>query len=332
MCDSDTAIEKGVITKAAEALRRGDLVAFPTETVYGLGADARNEDAVRRIFQVKGRPSSNPLIVHVASTSEIFRYADLSRSFAPKLLRARLEKLSPLWPGPLSVVLPRGQEIADAVSGGGTTVALRIPNHPLALALLRKFDGPVAAPSANISEYVSPTTAEHVRSGLGSKIACVLDGGPCSVGLESTVLSLIEETPLILRPGAITKDQLQATLETEVLRAPFAATESALKLSPGLLAKHYSPSTPVCFESALTELSPAPKKIGAIIFQPRELAFQATQIRLLSQHGHLEEVAMHLFAALRELDQMALDLIVVDTCEPIGLGEAIMDRLLRATK
>jgi len=316
---------------AVRELRAGELVAFPTETVYGLGADATNEIAVRSIFEVKGRPSTNPLIVHLAKLADVTKHCDLHKAFDPKLVTERLEKLSALWPGPLSVVLPRGDSIAPSVSAGGASLAVRIPNHPVALRLLSLFGGPIAAPSANPSEYVSPTTADHVRCGLGSKVRCILDGGPCTVGLESTVLSLLEPTPRILRPGAITAAALEQILGTEVLRIGPSPENSDVKLSPGLLAKHYAPRTPVRLMSSLTPDTPLPSRLGAILFQPREISLNAVETRILSDRGNLDEVAVHLFAALRELDNLSLDTILIDTCEPVGLGEAIMDRLLRAS-
>jgi L-threonylcarbamoyladenylate synthase len=316
---------------AVRELRAGKLVAFPTETVYGLGADATNEIAVRTIFEVKGRPSSNPLIVHLAEPADVTKYCDLHKSFDPKLVAERLGKVAALWPGPLSVVLPRGNNIAPSVCAGGASLAVRIPNHPVALRLLSLFAGPIAAPSANPSEYVSPTTVDHVRSGLGSKVHCILDGGPCSVGLESTVLSLLEPTPRILRPGAITAAELERILGTEILRVAPGAESSDGKLSPGLLAKHYAPRTPVRLLSSLTPDTLLPPRSGAILFQPREVPLEVAEIRILSARGQLDEVAVHLFAALRELDDKSLDAILVDTCEPVGLGEAIMDRLLRAS-
>ncbi len=324
-------VTKEQLAAAADALRRGELVAFPTETVYGLGADARSSAAVRRIYEAKGRPSNNPLIVHISAIADIEAYADLSRSFNPALVRERLQKLSHLFPGPLSVVLPSSPAIAPEVRAGGDTVALRVPAHPVALELLRTFGGPVAAPSANPSNYVSPTTAEHVRQGLGGKVACILDGGPCHVGLESTVLSLINPTPQVLRPGAVTRDQLEGALGCTV-DGPNKQADSELValLSPGLLEKHYSPRTPVVLNSALTSASPLPERIGAILFSPQQLSFTPTHTVLLSSSGELAAVAAGLFSALREMDSRGLELIVVDTCEPVGLGEAIMDRLLRA--
>jgi L-threonylcarbamoyladenylate synthase len=318
------------IKRAAQLLSEGELVAFPTETVYGLGADARNEAAVRRIFQVKGRPTNNPLIVHVADVESALSVVDIARSFSPAEVRRRFDALKHLWPGPLSLVLPKLPSIAPSVSAGGDSVAVRIPNHPVALQLLQTCGVPVAAPSANRSLYVSPTTAAHVQEDLGGTVALILDGGPCQVGLESTVLSLLEETPRVLRPGAVTTQQIEAALGCPVSAASRSVDSSAPLLSPGMLAKHYSPRTPVLLRSVVTPTTPLPKRIGAILFSPCPLPFPTTELRILSPTGDLTHIAASLFAALRELDKSNVDLIIVDTCQPAGLGEAIMDRLLRA--
>ena len=320
------------IQRAAQLLAEGRLVAFPTETVYGLGANARNPDAIARIYEAKGRPSNNPLIVHVASVEEIPVYCDLSLSWNESVVRSWLEKLAPLWPGPLSVILPRGDSIAENVCAGGPTVAIRIPRHPLALELLKAFGGPVAAPSANPSMYVSPTTAAHVKDGLGDKVAMILDGGPCEVGLESTVVSLLSPVPRVLRPGAITTTMLEERLGTEVLGPPSSpGDQSSVLQSPGLLAKHYSPRTKTILRTSLWDTNALPQKIGALVFSDWKPPFETTVTKVLSACGDLEEVAARLFGSLRELDAANLDLIVVDVCEPHGLGEAIMDRLIRAS-
>jgi L-threonylcarbamoyladenylate synthase len=321
------------IVKGAALLAEGRLVAFPTETVYGLGADARDEAAVARVFQVKGRPSNNPLIVHVATVSDIERYCDISRSWDPTVVRSRLRKLSTLWPGPLSVILPRGKEIATNVCAGGDTVAIRIPRHPVALKLLELFGGPIAAPSANQSMYVSPTTAQHVRDSLKDTIDLIIDGGPCAVGIESTVLSLLHSTPRILRPGAVTSETLSDVLGCSV-QSPnnLKPSEPEELLSPGMLAKHYAPHTPVRLKTSISQHEGLPPRVGALIFSDWNPLFPVTQSKILSPNGDLEETAAHLFGALRDLDAADLDLIVVDTCEPIGLGEAIMDRLIRASR
>ena len=321
------------IQHAAHLLSQGKLVAFPTETVYGLGADARNEQAIAKIYTAKGRPSNNPLIVHVATIDELRRYSDIASSWNPAIVDEWVTKLTPLWPGPLSVILPRGKEIASNVCAGGPTVALRIPRHPLALELLEAFKGPIAAPSANPSMYVSPTTAQHVRDSLGDKVDFILDGGPCEVGLESTVLSLLTSTPRVLRPGAITIDTLRHTLGCPV-EGPLSSGEtlSSELLSPGLLEKHYSPRTKVRLRTSLIKGEVLPEKTGALIFSDWKPEFTPSVSKVLSNCGDLEEVAARLFGSLRELDEAGLDLIVVDTCEPLGLGEAIMDRLIRASK
>ncbi|MFN4894852.1 MAG: L-threonylcarbamoyladenylate synthase [Pseudomonadota bacterium] len=322
------------IERAAGLLRAGKLVAFPTETVYGLGADATNDTAVRAIFAAKGRPSNNPLIVHVASFDDLLRCADSSKASNPVLLQNQLEALKPLWPGPLSVVVPKAAHICEAVSAGGTTVALRIPRHPTALRLITACGFPVAAPSANPSSYISPTTAQHVRDSLGDVVADILDGGPCTVGIESTVLSLVSDTPTVLRPGAITAAELSSLLRSSV-RSMLDVRRDDTKplLSPGLLAKHYSPRTPVVLLPALDLNLCHGRRIGAVVFSNNtELAFTPEVKIVLSEKNELTEVAAKLFAALRELDILGLDSIVVDTCEPIGLGAAIMDRLLRAAQ
>lgn len=324
-------------------LAAGALVAFPTETVYGLGADATNEDAVKRIFAVKGRPSNNPLILHFASLGSVYDYIEPPPGALGDRMRQRLSAVAMLWPGPLSVVLPRGNgnnRIADAVCAGGDTIAVRIPSHPVALELLRAFGKPVAAPSANPSNYISPTTAQHVVDSLGAAVAMVIDGGACAVGVESTVLSLVHEPPRILRPGAVTREILST-----ILGVPIAGPESephhpvddskSVLLSPGLLAKHYSPRTPVIFRPRYEQLlregrCVATEKLGVIQFDQRPVPFSYQLVRSLSRSGNLEEIAATLFAALRELDAAGLDRIIIDTCEPVGMGEAIMDRLIRA--
>jgi L-threonylcarbamoyladenylate synthase len=328
-----TDVQKAEVKQAADLLTEGKLVAFPTETVYGLGADARDAGAVAKIYEAKGRPSHNPLIVHVATIEEIYRYADIDSSWNPSIVKEWLTKLAPIWPGPLSVILPKGKEIAENVCAGGPSVALRIPRHPVALELLRTFKGPIAAPSANPSMYVSPTTAQHVRESLGDRVDFILDGGSCEVGLESTVLSLLTPTPRVLRPGAITLDTIRHTLGCSVDGPPSTEeTQTGDLLSPGLLAKHYSPRTKVRLRTTLLQGENLPQRIGALIFSDWKPTFPTTATKVLSTCGDLKEIAARLFGALRELDQADLDLIVVDTCEPIGLGEAIMDRLVRASR
>ena len=225
-----------MIDRAAELLRQGRLVAFPTETVYGLGADATQAGAVRRIFAAKGRPSTNPLIVHVADAFFARQYTTHWSELAEALAAV-------FWPGPLTLVLPKHPSIVDEVSAGLHTVGLRVPDHPFALELLHAFGGPVAAPSANRSNQVSPTTADHVRTELGERVDLILDGGPCTVGIESTVLDLTGKTPTILRPGGVSRAQLQAVLGQVDERSGVVAVDEAA-IAPGQHATHYAPRTP----------------------------------------------------------------------------------------
>lgn len=321
------------LLRATELLKAGALVAFPTETVYGLGADATNDLAVAAIFKAKGRPSNNPLIVHTPCFASLCSCIDLSNHPDASRIRAHLDALQPLWPGPLSVVVPKAGHISPLVSAGGSTVALRIPAHPLALELLEACEIPLAAPSANPSMYISPTCADHVRQGLGDSVALILDGGPCAVGIESTVLSLVTDKPTILRPGAVTPEVLETTLGCAVITHSSASSAaSSILASPGMLAKHYAPHTPVMLAHELTKDTHLPTRVGAIVFHQGSLLPFTPVLRLvLSERGELTEVAAHLFAALRELDSAGLDLIVVETCEPRGMGAAIMDRLVRAS-
>src|SRR5258706_6407157 len=223
-----------VMERAVEILRTGGLVAFPMETVYGLGADATNAAAVEPILAAKVRPTTNPLIVHVADVTIARRYASAWPDAAEKLA-------AEFWPGPLSLVVPKATSIVDAVTAGRSTVGLRVPDHPVALGLLQAFDGTVAAPSANKSNHVSPTTAEHVRDELGEAVDLILDGGPCRVGIESTVVDLTVQPARSLRPGMVTREHIaQGIREVEVLRGNVLAGETAV--SPGFHSGHYSPA------------------------------------------------------------------------------------------
>jgi L-threonylcarbamoyladenylate synthase len=302
------------ISKAAQALAQGEIVAFPTETVYGLGANALDARAVAKVFAAKERPRFNPLIVHVPGIAAAERYA-LMTDTARRLAEA-------FWPGPLSLVLKkrRGSGIADLVSAGLDTIALRAPAHPVAQALLAESALPIAAPSANRSGRVSPTTAAHVKAELGELPAMILDGGPCQLGIESTVLSAIGPEPGLLRPGALPREAIEL-----VLGAPLATAQANHRgASPGQLETHYAPSTKL--------------RLGATAVHPDEalLAFgpdipQGARVSVnLSVSGNLEEAAARLFAALRELDQASATAIAVMPIPAYGLGEAINDRLQRA--
>ena len=301
------------IARAAELLRAGGLVAFPTETVYGLGGDARNDRAVAGIYAAKGRPQFNPLIVHVADLTMAERFAvfsDQARDIAQAF-----------WPGPLTLVLPLRPEagISDLVTAGLETVAIRLPAHPVARALLTAFGGPLAAPSANPSGKISPTRAEHVMDGLSGKIAGVVDGGACAVGVESTILSL--DPPRLLRPGGIPAEALE-----EALRQPLETGGDAAKPNaPGQLTSHYAPGAGVRLEA--TEARAGEVWIG---FGPGTAGADLN----LSASGDLVEAAANLFAVLRAADRLAQErgasLIAVAPIPEKGLGRAINDRLRRA--
>lgn len=302
------------ISEAAERLKAGDIVAFPTETVYGLGADATNAAAVAKIFAAKGRPDFNPLISHIAETAQLDGLV-VADSRARRLAEA-------FWPGALTLVLPRaaGCPVADAVSAGLPSLALRMPAHPLARELLRLVGRPVAAPSANRSGHVSPTTAQHVRDSLGPEIA-ILDGGACPVGLESTVIGLAGERPVLLRPGGIAAEAIEG-----VLGEKLAAPADAKLQSPGMLLKHYAPRLPVRLDAVA-----AGEKEGLLSFGPALPGFAA--VYPLSERADLAEAASRLYAGLHALDRTAgLAGIAVMPIPAHGLGAAINDRLTRAAR
>ena len=304
------------IYDASERLKSAGLVAFPTETVYGLGADATNELAVAKVFKAKGRPSFNPLIIHVPTIKAAEGFAELSDT-ARKLCAA-------FWPGPLTIIVPRKStsNISHLATAGLDTIAIRCPDHPVALALLTQCNRPIVAPSANRSGHVSPTTAMHVEEDLGDRIEMILDGGPTAIGLESTVIALTPD-PQILRPGSISK------LEIENVIGPFANTDQPASkvgkiIAPGQLASHYAPNAAI--------------RLNAIAVKPGEalLAFGPAApdhdgpVINLSPDGDLTEAAANLFASLRELDRSGCPTIAVMTIPQTGMGEAINDRLKRA--
>lgn len=302
------AADADAIEAAAEILRRGGLVAFPTETVYGLGADARNDEAVASIFAAKGRPRFNPLIVHVHDIADVERLAELG-PMARALGGA-------FWPGPLTLVLPRKKDapLSLLVSAGLDTVAVRVPAAPVARQLLAATGFGIAAPSANMSGEVSPTTAAHVRESLGVKVDLILDGGPTTHGLESTIVGFGNGQPVLLRAGAI------ARADIERITGPLQRASNATISAPGQLASHYAPRAKLRLNAA-----GAGKNEVLLGFGPIEGA-----TRNLSATGDLEEAAANLFAMLRELDAMHPRAIAVMPIPEHGLGEAINDRLRRA--
>lgn len=314
------------VDQAANLLRAGRLVAFPTETVYGLGADATSADAVRRIFAAKGRPATNPLIVHVADV-ETARRCAVGWSGAAQTLAAAW------WPGPLTLVLPRHPAIADEVSAGRPTVGLRVPDHPVALDLLRAFGGPVAAPSANRSNRVSPTTAQHVRDEFGYAVDLVLDGGECAVGIESTVLDLTRAVPTILRPGGVSRKQLEFILGPVDVEKPMVAEATVPATSPGQHPVHYAPTTPaVRFETAqrgLIHPQTEAQANGIVVLSPLKIFKKWGPI--VAMPNDPPAYARHLYAVLRELDGMKLRTIYVEVPPDRPEWSAVRDRIWRGT-
>lgn len=303
------------IAKAAKALQDGELVAFPTETVYGLGADARNGIAVARIYEAKGRPSFNPLIVHTAS----FEMADTIGQFSTLARRLAGE----FWPGPLTLVVPLRETagIASLATAGLDTIGIRVPDHPVARRLLSSAAIPVAAPSANLSGHVSPTTASHVQDDLDGKPAMILDGGPTAHGLESTVLDVTGDRAVELRPGAITRDAISSILGQNITNS---TAKVDAPMSPGMLASHYAPRTPLRLDT--TEILPGE---ALLAFGPAPLHHHGPMVNL-SARADLIEAASRLFAALRQLDRSGASRIAVMPIPDTGLGAAINDRLRRA--
>jgi len=323
------------ILQAVDVLRAGGVVAFPTETVYGLGADATNEKAVCRIFEAKKRPTFDPLIVHVATVEQAHSLWRGEPGSAESLARR-------FWPGPLTIVLPKAPSVLDLVTAGLPTVAVRMPNHDAALALIKALGRPIAAPSANVFGHTSPTSAQHVMEDLGEAVDLILDGGPCRVGVESTVLKIESGVGTILRPGAVSAEQLRSILPVE----DFSAKTTAGIEAPGQMASHYAPWTRFVllpkklndfkddFEQMRKEwetVKGLPPRVGLISFgKPVEEA-NLESVQTLSVSGDLIEAATNLFQAMRKLDKMHLDFILAEPVPEKGIGEAIMDRLRRAS-
>lgn len=306
---------------AARYLANGGLVAFPTETVYGLGADATNARAVARLYEAKGRPSFNPLISHVPdlqAAGQIARFDDTSRRLADAF-----------WPGPLTLVLPRTPDcpVSDLATAGLETIAVRVPAHPVAQDILRAFGKPVVAPSANISGHVSPTTAAHVLGDLEGRIDLIVDGGSVSVGVESTIVGCFE-TPMLLRPGGLPREDIERVLGEKLARVPHQEMDSGdvHPLAPGMLASHYAPRASVRLNAQHLEAGEA-----LLAFGPQTIpGSDGATMMNLSETGDLVEAATHLFGYLRALDAGGAHAIAVMAIPEQGLGEAINDRLRRA--
>jgi L-threonylcarbamoyladenylate synthase len=327
------------IRRAAEALRRGRLVAFPTETVYGLGADAFNQTALACVFAAKGRPRFDPLIIHIAAPDILDRLADLS-ALTPELREKAAVLITRLWPGPLTLILPKRPAVPDLATSGLPTVAVRFPDHPAAQALIRLSTGALAAPSANLFGRLSPVRMEHVRDQLGKKVDFIIDGGRTALGVESTVLDLSGGIPRILRPGGVSRESIEALIGA-VESGAYGETKL---ISPGLLKSHYAPRTPLTLHSP-EAIAALPYTAGEIFlfFSPatrnpwlagqtrRGVVPPPERIRVLSGSGTTLEAAANLFDLLHELDCLGVSRIRAEEAPPAELGPAINDRLFRAS-
>lgn len=315
-------VSEAEITRAADVLRSGGLAAFPTETVYGLGADASNAEAVRKVFTAKGRPHDHPLIVHLAEVSQLSAWARVVPSSAQTLAKK-------FWPGPLTLVLQRAAQVSDAVTGGQDTVAIRVPSHPVAHALLEAFGGGVVAPSANRFGHVSATTAQHVRDEFGSAVDCVLDGGECEVGIESTIVDVSRAEAVLLRPGWITVRDLETALG-----GPLAAAGASAPRAPGMLEKHYAPRTPVILVQAdlIYELAASLSRQGQRVAVLARTARRPMMASLVWVEAPLDAAAYAhaLYAHLRALDDGQSDVMIVEESPYAIEWAAIRDRLTRA--
>ena len=304
------------LQQAAALLREGKLVAIPTETVYGLAANAYDAEAVLRIFEVKNRPAFDPLIVHVRDRSQV----DELVAHVPPEAEALMRRF---WPGPLTLVLPKQPRVPDIVTSGLDTVGVRMPAHPMALKLLRSLEFPLAAPSANPFGYISPTTAQHVADQLGERIPYILDGGPCAVGVESTIIGWEDGMPVLYRPGGLSVEAIE-----EVVGAVRPLVKHVLPVAPGMVESHYAPRKPLIVGdvSALLDAH-AGERIGVIAFRAQHAA---ARCETLSERGDPNEAAQKLFAAMRALDASEVDVIFAEVFPEVGLGKAINDRLRRA--
>ncbi len=311
------------IARAASLIREGGLVAFATETVYGLGANAYNVRAVARIFEAKERPAFDPLIAHVGAPDWVEDVAAVVTPLARKLIDA-------FWPGPLTLVVPKTDRIPDLATAGLSTVGVRMPSHASALELLRETKVPIAAPSANRFGHVSPTSAEHVAEQLGDRIDYILDGGPCTVGVESTILDVTGEQAALLRPGGLTLEAIESLIgPVRLIEGTSAANEP--QPSPGRLLRHYATRTPLVIADS-AESTPRGGRIGLLTLAVRPGDQHYAAVEALSPADDLAEAAAHLFAAMRRLDAQGLDQIVARLVPDVGLGRAINDRLKRASQ
>jgi len=314
--------EQQQIANAANIIRGGGVVAFPTETVYGLGANAFDEKAVARVFEIKRRPYFDPLILHIDSM-------DWLDGLAARIPEPAKTLLGRLWPGPLTVVLPKKPAVPDIATSGLPGAAIRMPSNDIARRLIAAAGVPIAAPSANLFGCVSPTTAAHVRDGLGGSVDALIDGGECAVGIESTIISFMNDTPLMLRPGGTPLEEIEAVIGKVIIPA----SGELANQSPGRSAAHYATSTPLARVRDAAELANLTGKVGLLVFgdiDAGSLPPNVAKTEFLSKNGDLREAACNLFAAMRRLDAAGADIIAALPVPNAGLGLAINDRLSRA--
>lgn len=328
--------DTAALASPADTLRSGGLVAFPTETVYGLGANATDSSAVRKIFAAKGRPSDNPLIVHVDGPDAVAQVV----ASVPLVAKQLMDRF---WPGPLTLVLPRAAAISDAVTCGLETVGVRMPDHPVALALIRQAGVPVAAPSANLSGRPSPTRAEHVIDDLAGRIDVIVDGGETGVGVESTVLDVTVDPPVLLRPGGVTLEQLTEVVGTiHVDQSVHGAQVGESPRSPGMKYSHYAPKATVLvvegpvlrmqqkIRDLIDEYVIDGRRVGVLCSVESHGVYQAHVVLEYGSRGRLEEVASDLFSSLRAFDRHEVDVVLAEGVPETGIGLAVMNRLRRA--
>ena len=331
---TNSTLDEVVYKKAGEIIRNKGLVAFPTETVYGLGGDAFDKEAAAAIYEAKGRPSDNPLIVHIAAKEDLYKVAATVNEKALALADA-------FWPGPLTIILPKGKDVPYSTTGGLDTVAIRMPSHQVALEFIKESKRFIAAPSANTSGRPSPTKAEHVMEDLDGKIDMIIDGGAVSIGLESTIVDLSEDVTMILRPGYITKDMLEAVIG-EVQIDPGILSESGRPKAPGMRYRHYAPKAPLTIiagnekavmEEIIRRCSKAKKdglKTGVIATTQTKDAYEADVVKVIGDRENNLSIATHLYDVLRFFDSTGVDVIYSESFEETDLGQAIMNRLLKA--
>lgn len=330
-------VEKEEMKEAAKLIAQGELVAFPTETVYGLGADALRPEASGKIYAAKGRPSDNPLIVHIADFSDMERVAREIPDSARKLAEA-------FWPGPLTMVVWKREAVPSTTTGGMETVAVRMPNHPIALELIRQSGCLIAAPSANTSGRPSPTEASHVVEDLKGKIAMVVDGGPVGIGIESTIIDLTEKVPMVLRPGYITPEMLASVLGEEVIIDPgiIAMDDTRKPKAPGMKYKHYAPKANMIIvdgqeekvvekiNSLVGEAKGKSQKVAVIATEETMSRYKADVVLCIGKRKDEDSIAQHLYKILRDCDELEIDLIYSESFATPRIGQAIMNRLLKA--